>query len=235
VAADLAVVARLLASPARAAMVQALFEGQKLTAGELALVGRVGPSAASEHLGTLVKGNLLSVKRRGRNRYYELSSERVATALEAFAEICPPVKVKSLRQAARTLALRNARTCYDHLAGRLGVAIFDAMLMQRWVVQHSTHVELTQKGARALQSIGVDLGQLRHTTRAFARLCIDSTEQRPHLGGALGAALTSALFDREWIRRQPHGRGVMITVSGEAAMAKAFGLATSTVKAPSSR
>ncbi len=234
-AADLAVVARLLASPARATMVQALVEGQKLTAGELALVGRVGPSAASEHLGALVKGNLISVKRRGRHRYYELSSRRVATALEAFAEICPPVKVTSLRQATRTLAFRNARTCYDHLAGRLGVAVFDAMLLQRWVVQYSTDVELTEKGVRALQSTGVDLGQLRRKTRAFARLCIDSTEQRPHLGGALGAALTSALFDRGWIRRQPPGRGVMITPSGEAAMAEAFGLSTSAVAAPSFR
>lgn len=222
--ANLSAIAALVASPPRAAMLEALLEGQALTAGQLALIGRVAPSTASEHLAALVTGNLVRVARKGRNRYYELSSKRVATALEAFAEICPPAQVTSLHQATRAEALRNARTCYDHLAGRLGVAVLDALVARQFLVHRSSTIGLTAAGERRFQSVGIDLRRLRAQARPLARLCIDSTERRPHLGGALGAAFTTALFEIGWIRRRGPRRGVMITTSGEMGLRKAFGL-----------
>lgn len=209
-------------------MVEALFAGQALTATELASVGRVGPSTASEHLGALVKGSLLRVRRQGRHRYYQLSSPRVATALEAFAEICPPAQVRSLRQATRVEALRAARTCYDHVAGRLGVAVLDALLAKRWLIKRSTEIQLTPRGERGLMSIGIEVGALRRQPRPLVRFCLDSTERRPHLGGALGAALSAALTERDWIRRRPPGRSLVITSAGATGLTRAFGLPPST-------
>jgi DNA-binding transcriptional ArsR family regulator len=229
VRANLVPVAALLASPARAAMIEALFEGESLTASELAHLGGVGSSAASEHLGALLRGNLISVRRHGRNRYYELSNKRVAAALEAFAEICPPARVTSLRQATRAEALRNARTCYDHLAGRLGVAIFHALLARGSLVQDSTEVLLTKPGERAMRLLGLEIGAVRSQARPFARVCLDTTERRPHLGGALGAALATSLFNKQWIRRRPTGRGLLITPGGDAGIVRAFGFSLSAV------
>jgi DNA-binding transcriptional ArsR family regulator len=222
VGADFAAVARLLASPARAAMVEALLDGRSLSAHELAAVGSVRAPAASEHLAVLVKGQLVRVRPVGRHRLYELASKHVAIALEAFAQICPTTPVSSLRQASQAEALRSARTCYDHLAGRLGVALLDSFLERRWLVRAAAGYSVTTSGQRAFRSAGVDVNGLKSQRRAFARSCLDWTERRPHLGGALGAAVATALLDRDWIRRRSQGRGILITPAGNMGLSKTF-------------
>ena len=205
-------------------MVEALLDGRSLSAHELAAVGTVRAPAASEHLAALVNGQLIRVRPQGRHRFYELANKQVATALEAFAQICPTTPVWSLRQASQADALRSARTCYDHLAGRLGVALLDAFLERRWLVRGMPGYSVTASGRRALHTAGVDVNALKSQRRVFARSCLDWTERRPHLGGALGAAITTALLDRDWIRRRSHGRGVLITPAGRIGLSQAFRL-----------
>jgi DNA-binding transcriptional ArsR family regulator len=203
-------------------MVEALLDGRSLSAHELAAVGSVRAPAASEHLAALVAGQLIKVRPQGRLRLYELAGKRVATALEAFAQICPTTPVSSLRASSQAEALRSARTCYDHLAGRLGVALLEAFLEHRWLVRSSTGYSVTPTGRRTLRSAGVNIDPLVRQRRIFARSCLDWTERRQHLGGALGAAVTTALLERDWIRRRPQGRGVVITPAGKVGLYQTF-------------
>jgi DNA-binding transcriptional ArsR family regulator len=204
-------------------MIDALMDGRALPAGELARQAGVRASTASEHLGRLVGAGLVTVTAEGRHRYFRISTPEVAVALEAFARICPPTPVRSLRTSAQAEALRHARTCYDHLAGRLGVAVMDAMRRRRWLATADGGYRLTRTGELALVAAGVDVVAAAGGRRAFARPCIDWTERRPHLAGALGAAVTTTMLDRKWIRRRD-GRGVAPTDAGRVALRDVFGL-----------
>ncbi len=221
---DYAAVARLLASPARSAVVDALMEGRSLTAGELARTAGVRPSTLSEHLGELLDGGLIAVVKAGRHRYYRLSSAEVAGALEAFSRICPATPVRSLRQSTADRSLRRARLCYDHVAGTLGVLLLDRMRGDGWLASGAgLDFAVTERGAEALAGIGVDPERCRQARRHFARPCLDWSERRPHLAGALGAAITSALFDLDWLRRAAAGRAVRLTSQGERGLLGTFG------------
>jgi DNA-binding transcriptional ArsR family regulator len=221
---DFSVIAGLLGHPARSAMIDALMDGRALSAGELARLAGVRASTASEHLGRLADGGLVTVTPQGRHRYYRISTADVAAALEAFARICPPTPVRSLRTSAQAEVLRYARTCYDHLAGMLGVAVMDAMRERRWLAPVDGGYRLTRAGELALVAMGVDVVAAAGCRRSFARPCMDWTERRPHLAGALGAALTTTLLDRRWIGRRA-GRGVAPTDAGRVALREVFGLA----------
>jgi DNA-binding transcriptional ArsR family regulator len=223
---DFAAVAGLLGHPARSAMVDALMSGEALTAGELARAAGVGPSTASEHLGRLVDGGLVTVVAQGRHRYHRIRDAEVAVALEALARICPPTPVRSLRAATRRDALRHARTCYDHLAGTIGVALADALADRSWLVPRGDDVGalvLTPDGEAGLTTAGVDVAAARASRRAFARPCLDWTERRPHVAGALGAALATTALDAGWVRRRT-GRGLAVTAAGSDALADLFGV-----------
>jgi DNA-binding transcriptional ArsR family regulator len=213
VAVDFAPVARLLGSPARAAMVDALFDGRSLTASELAAVAGIGRPAASAHLAALVAGGLVAVEASGRERRHRIASADVAVALEALAGICPPTPTRSLRQSSEAARLAGARLCYDHLAGRLGVGVLDALVAQRWLRPASHGWDVTARGDDALGALGVDVAAARARRRAFARSCLDWTERRPHLAGALGAAVAQHALAAGWVRRAD-GRGLVVTPSG---------------------
>lgn len=222
---DYAAVAKLLANPARSAVVDALMHGRPLAAGELARIAGVRASTMSEHLGELLDGGLVAVITAGRHRYYQLSGTEVAEALEAFSRICPAMPVRSLRQSSASRTLRAARLCYDHVAGALGVALLDQMRSSGWLASASgPHLQLTQPGTQALAAIGVDIEGCRRARRHFARSCLDWTERRPHLAGSLGAGVTSALLDREWLRRAGAGRGLTVTSQGEHGLRTTFGI-----------
>jgi DNA-binding transcriptional ArsR family regulator len=221
---DFAAVAGLLGHPARSAMVDALMAGDGLSAGELARAAGVAPSTASQHLGRLVDGGLVTVVADGRQREHRLAGPEVAEALEALARICPPTPVRTLRHAGARDALAHARTCYDHLAGAVGVALADALADRGWLALHGEGWEVTQAGEAGLAAAGVDVAAVRRTRRAFARRCIDWTERRPHVAGALGAAITARALDQRWIRRRPDTRSVAITPAGRAALAERFGV-----------
>jgi len=223
--ANLAEIASLVGEPSRANMLLALLDGRALTATELAFAAHVSPQTASEHLARLVDGRLLAVVKQGRFRYYRLDSLLVARAIEslsAFASMEAPPRHRP--RSARDEALLLARTCYDHLAGRLGVALADALAARGHIVLGEDGGEVTEAGAAFLQDFGVDLSAAGRQRRIFCRPCLDWSERRPHLAGALGAALASRCFALGWIARHRDSRALVIRPSGEDGLRRTFGL-----------
>jgi DNA-binding transcriptional ArsR family regulator len=241
--ADIAAIASVLADPGRCRVLAALGDGRALPASMLAAEAGVAPSTASEHLSKLVHAGLLSVERHGRHRYFRLAGPEVADLLEALARVAPPSPVRSLREGTRAQALRSARTCYDHLAGRAGVAVMDSLLEREFLEPdrledglapgdrpsspgRAIRFGLTAEGAVFLEEFGVDLDGLT-PRRPAVRYCIDWSEQRPHLAGAVGAALTDRLFDVGWIRRAERSRAVHLTDHGRKGFPEVFGVEVS--------
>ncbi len=208
---DLASVAVLIGDPARAAMLDALATGLALPAGELARRAGVRPATATAHLRRLVEGGLVKVRAQGRHRYHELAGPQVAAALEALAQIAPPAPVRSLRQHSAALKLAEARTCYDHVAGRRGVELRDRLLASGAVrqVNDRDHV-ITGRGHVLLLALDIDGRRLEASRRMLARSCIDWTQRQAHLAGALPAALTARFLELGWLSRG-QGRGLRIT------------------------
>jgi DNA-binding transcriptional ArsR family regulator len=225
--ADIAPVAALMADPARAAMLGALLGGPALAAGELSQVAGVSPATASAHLARLLDGGLVTVTRQGRHRYYSLAGHEVAMVLEAISQISPVSPVRSLRQSRDAAALAQARTCYDHLAGRAGVALFDALMRAGILTGGGTGqdaaYQVTADGADTLAAFGVDMAEVRRSRRRLAGACLDWTQRSPHLNGALGAAITDRLLELGWIERGPSRRAVRVTEPGQAGLATTFG------------
>jgi DNA-binding transcriptional ArsR family regulator len=209
--ANIAAVAKLLGDETRATFCMALVDGRWRTAGELARVAGVAPSTASDHLSQLVAGELLEVTSQGRHRYFGLASRDVATALEVLALLAPSKKVNSLRQATVGRALREGRTCYDHLAGRLGVALTDAMIAGGVITPAWAPGDLSQ-----LRPLGIR--EDFSSSRPIVRPCMDWTERRQHAAGALPAEMTRRLFDLKWIERTEHHRGVRVTGLGSSGL-----------------
>jgi DNA-binding transcriptional ArsR family regulator len=216
---DLAGVARLIGEPARAAMLDALLGGPR-PAGELAAAATVGRAAASEHLARLRDGGLVVVERDGRRRVFSLASPRVAAALESLSALAaPPSPGRSLRAAVRADALRAGRTCYDHLAGRLGVALADGLHARGWLAEDDGGWIVTADGEAGLRDwLGIDVGALRAGRRPLVRRCLDWTERRDHVAGAVGAALAAGFAERGLTVRGA-GRSVRLTRRGETALA----------------
>jgi DNA-binding transcriptional ArsR family regulator len=232
---DIAGAAALIADPSRAAILRALLSGRPLAAGELARLAGISAATASFHLAKLLDGGMIAVARQGRHRYYRLAGHQVAAALEAIGLISPPLPVRSLRQSREAAALAEARTCYDHLAGRAGVALLDAMLARGLLAKDqelfsrttvAPRFEITGAGARTLAAFGINISEVRRARRNFAGECIDWTQRRGHLNGALAAAITARLFELGWIERGPkgpHRRSVRITAAGGVGLADTFG------------
>jgi DNA-binding transcriptional ArsR family regulator len=213
--ADVAAVTRVLANSARLAMLELLMDGRGHPAGDLAREAGVALSTASGHLAKLARAGLVQAEPAGRQRRYRLSRPEVARAIEGLAVIAPRRRASSLRAASAAERLRQGRTCYDHLAGRLGVGITDALLAQRALRRSDGWFVPTGQGERLLGQIGVDVGAAREGRRAFALACLDWTERRSHLAGALGAELCDRLFELGWVERRGSGRAVGLTEAGE--------------------
>lgn len=222
----LADLAGLLADRTRAAFCLALLDGRAWTAGELARHAGVSPPTATAHLDRLVERGLLVQHRQGRHRYLRLADHRTAELLEDLVAAAGPVTEsrRGLRAVTASAALARARTCYDHLAGRLGVAITDAMT-RSGLLDQTGGVAFTDAGRAWLAGpVGVDPAGLRTTRRPLVRLCLDWTERRPHLGGAVGAAICRCLLERGWVRRIGSGRAVRMTPSGQVALTELLDL-----------
>ena len=216
--ADIAPVAALLGDPARAEIVSALNAGRALPAGELARRAGVAPSTASEHLARLVDGGLLAVETTGRHRYFRIASDDVAHAIEALSVLAQPRAPRNLREASIGDALAAARTCYDHLAGTLGVAVTDALLRERALDDQAGSFVLGPRVEEVLLPLGVDPSTLP-SRRPAVRRCIDWSERRPHLAGALGAAICVRAREQGWIEPLPGSRAVKVTAAGRKAFA----------------
>lgn len=212
----IATVGELIGEPARAAILIALLDGRARTAGELALTASISAQSASAHLSKLVDGGLLTMRRSGRHRYYAMAGPEVAHALEALGSISTLPPAKRAEQSTRALDdMYTARTCYDHLAGRIGVDLSRALEKSKVIRPRGERdYELGQAGAGWFANLGIDVDMLRRSRRAFARQCLDWTERRPHIAGALGAALCSRLIALGWIARRRDTRALRITDRG---------------------
>jgi DNA-binding transcriptional ArsR family regulator len=235
---DIAPAAALIADPTRAAILRALVPDRPLAAGELARLAGVSAATASFHLAKLLEGRMIMVASQGRHRYYRLAGHEVAAALEALGLISPVLPVRTLRQSREATALAEARTCYDHLAGRAGVELLAAMLRRDLLAREKsksssrtgsgdsavTRFEVTGAGARTFGSFGINVTEIRRSRRNFAGECIDWTQRRGHLNGALAAAITARLFEVGWIEHGQRHRSVRITAAGAEGLAATFGL-----------
>jgi DNA-binding transcriptional ArsR family regulator len=223
---DLAPIGALVGHPARAAMLAALVGGRALPATDLARHARIKPAAATAHLHRLIDGGLIRVRVQGRHRYHEIAGPEVAAVLEAMARIAPPAPVRSLHQDRANQTIAEARTCYDHLAGRLGVELADRILgngllslaktgvaepgpaaTSHTLTDPGTSHVLTDAGRDKLAELGIDPGPMLRSRRVLARPCLDWTQRRPHLAGAVPAAITTRLLELRLLTRTT-GRGL---------------------------
>jgi predicted transcriptional regulator len=207
-------------------MLAALMGGQSLTASELAFLAHVSRPTASEHLGKLVNARLLAVTQKRRNRYYRIASPLVARMLEGIKAVAAiEVPPRYQPRSARDDALRFARTCYDHLAGRLGVAIADALVDKGYVVLTDDGGEVTASGAEFLGRFGVNLVPTSRSRRIFCRPCLDWSERRYHVAGHVGNEILRRCMELGWLDRAPDHRAVTITFKGRAGLLSTFGIA----------
>jgi DNA-binding transcriptional ArsR family regulator len=222
---SLAEVAALVGSPARANMLTALLDGRALTATELAFAGGVAPQTASGHLAKLTEGRLLSLAKQGRHAYYRLASPMIGRMLESIMAVAADGPPRYQPRWRGGDALRNARTCYDHLAGRLGVGLADALVDREHVALSEDGGIVTAAGEEFLGGFGIELREAGGTRRVFCRPCLDWSERRTHLAGALGAALAAHCFELGWISRIRDSRAVLVTEKGKRGFSDAFGIA----------
>lgn len=228
--AKFATIAALAGDPARAAMLHALMDGRALTASELSRAGGITPQTASGHLAQLSDAGLISVVKQGRHRYHRLAGPSVAHMMESIMRVASDLEAASpaIFTGPKDEALRAGRTCYDHLAGRLGVAIADAMIEGGYAEFSDEAGIVTDRGAALLSKIGIDLKALsakpRPGKKVFCRPCLDWSERRPHLAGVVGAAICQHSFDEGWIRRVNDSRAVAITRKGEQTFREALGI-----------
>jgi DNA-binding transcriptional ArsR family regulator len=226
---DIAKLASAMADQRRARMLLALNDGRALPAMRLAAEAGVSPSTASAHLHKLVDAGLVAVQPRGRYRCFRLANADVGGLIERMSLLAPPRTVRSLREGTRADALRRARTCYDHLAGRLGVAVFAALVENGDIVgsgeADDLAYRLTWPGRRRLGDLAVELPAADESGATSVRYCVDWTEQHHHLSGSVGRALARRLFELHWIERLAQPRAVRVTPEGERGLRRVFGAA----------
>jgi DNA-binding transcriptional ArsR family regulator len=222
----LSTVAAAIAEPARARMLCCLMDGHARTSTELSVVAQVSPSTASAHLSRLRESGLIHLVAQGKHRYYQLADAEVGAALEALLRVAGAARPPFVPNTPDRL--RRARTCYDHLAGALAVGIHDAMLARGWLLPGAPDkpaYELSPEAAAALEQMGLDLAGARRARRRFACPCLDWSERKAHIGGALGAALLAMMLRRQWLERQLDSRALSISREGQRQFSKLFGIA----------
>jgi DNA-binding transcriptional ArsR family regulator len=225
-AANLVEIAALVGDTARATMLAALMGGQALTSSELAHIAHISRPTASGHLGKLANARLLTVTSKRRNRYYRIASPMVAKMLESIMAVAAiEVPPRHQPHSAQNDALRFARTCYDHLAGTVGVAIADALIAKRYVVLNDEGGEVTAAGQRFLTQFGARLTQTPNSRRMFCRPCLDWSERRHHIAGLVGAEICRCCQDKGWLVRRRGSRAMSITPAGHRGLRAAFGVA----------
>jgi DNA-binding transcriptional ArsR family regulator len=219
----LAEIAALMGDVARANILSSLMDGRALTASELAWHSGVSAQTTSGHLAKLSDANLISMTKQGRHRYYRLASPEVAQAIEALMAAASFGPKRHRPTGPKDEALRRARTCYDHLAGRLGIAVTDALTSRDYLMLSDSAGALTEKGQRFLCAFGIDLEEGKNK-RAVCKTCLDWSERRPHLAGRLGAALCTRMFDLGWVERIRDSRALSITTAGRDGLESTFGI-----------
>jgi DNA-binding transcriptional ArsR family regulator len=220
----MAEVAALVGDPARANILAALMGGRALTAGELVYAAGVSAQTTSGHLGKLTEGRLIACVKQGRHRYYRIATPRVAEMLEGIMAVVADSPPRHRPPSKLDDAMRTARTCYDHFAGKLGVGLTGALCMRGHLALADDGGEVTDSGVAFFQEFGIDLAAARSRRRIFCRPCLDWTERRAHLGGSVGAVLAQRCFDLGWLERMRDSRALLVTPKGRRGLSDLFGL-----------
>ena len=219
---DISHIASLVGDPARANMLTALMGGAALTASELALEAGVTLQTASSHLGKLTEGGLLKLAAQGRHRYFALAGPHIAAMLESITGVAEAVGPRRVRPGPRDKAMREARVCYDHLAGDLAVALLDGLLVKGVLVRADDEIRLSHQAQPFFAALGIDVAALSSGRRPICRSCLDWSVRRTHLAGGLGAAILDTVFAEKWARRESGGRVVSFSPKGRQAFTSAF-------------
>lgn len=219
---DIVRIAALIGDPARANILTALMSGKALTATELAREASITLQTASSHLAKLSDGGLLALRKQGRHKYFSLANEEVAHLLENLMGLAAGAGHLRARTGPKDDALRKARVCYNHLAGDMGTQIFDFMVDQGHLSLHKDGIVLSQNGEQFVESLGIDLDELKAKRSPMCRECLDWSERRSHLSGNLGRALLRRFEDLGWATRDPSSRAIHFSISGEKAFRRVF-------------
>lgn len=217
-------IAAAIGDPVRAEMLAALMAGRALTATELATHTGITKQTGSTHLRRLLDAHLVAMHAQGRHRYFSIANEDVAQLLERMTGLAADAAHVRLRTGPREPALRKARVCYDHLAGVLAVSMYERLMREQWLTFEAQTLTLTPDGERALSGLGIDIDSVRSQKRALCRACMDWSERRNHLAGALGSAILERILQQGWARRERASRLVAFRASGERAFTRSFGL-----------
>ncbi|KAF6573733.1 winged helix-turn-helix domain-containing protein [Paenibacillus sp. FSL M8-0228] len=221
---NVAMIASLVSEPSRAAILTALLDGRFHTASELAHMAGIKPQTASFHLAKMTEAHVVTVEKQGRHRYYGIQDPEVARVMESFLSIAPPVPIKSFKQASENEAIRLARTCYDHVAGQLGVQLMNFFMQKGILSEDQDGLHITDQGETFFTDFQIDLTKTRQKRRSFSHKCLDWSERRHHLAGALGSAILDRLFELHWIERLPTTRAIRITAEGKRGFKEIFSI-----------
>ena len=206
--------ASLIGDPTRASIMWALLDGKALTATELTVAADTSPQNISMHLAKLVEAGLLSVERQGRHRYYSFSRREIAYAIEAMANLIPHVTAVKKPVTENTAGLTWCRSCYDHLAGKIGVSVTNSLLRQKIIMPSGKSFDLSKKGEKWFGGLGIDVKGLQKERRSLLRPCLDWSERQHHMAGSLAAALLDKMLSADWVRKTKHSRIIIITGKG---------------------
>ncbi|MED3562735.1 helix-turn-helix domain-containing protein [Bacillus xiapuensis] len=218
---NLSNIASIISDPSRAAILTVLMDNRFHSAGELAYMARIKPQTTSYHLAKLIDADLIMVENQGRHRYFKIQNQEVAQIMETLLTLSSPPKIRSLKQSTEDKQVRFARTCYDHPAGYLGVQLTEALIKKEYLTDEFI---LTDSGAAFLSSLGIDIQEVRKKRRSFCHKCLDWSEKRYHVAGALGYAILELLLNNHWVERLPKTRALKITNGGKKALKEIFSI-----------
>jgi len=220
---DFSKIATLIGDKARSIMLWSLLDGKAYTATELAVSANISRQSVSNHLSKLMKAKLVAVEKQGRQRYYRLASEQVAQVIESMASLIPNQKVET-RKSPEAQKLAFARTCYDHLAGKLSVELVTSLIEKNVIILCENDYQVTDFGKNWFEELGIEIDALRTKRRSFAHKCMDWTERKHHIAGALGAAILEHFLKNDWIRRKQNTREIVLTALGEMKLVNVFNI-----------
>lgn len=215
-------IATLIGDPTRASIMWALLDGKAFTATELAIVANTSPQNISMHLGKLLDADLLCVEKQGRHKYYRFSSKEIAYAIEGMASLIPPQEVSRKKNTEKLPPIKHCRTCYDHLAGKIGVALTNSLLEQNIIIDTNNDFEIGSEGIKWFSDFGINVDEVRKQRRLFLKPCLDWSERKNHMSGSLATSLLNKMISNDWLRKTENSRAIIITGKGEKELYKQF-------------
>ncbi|TDW47230.1 ArsR family transcriptional regulator [Flavobacterium sp. 270] len=214
-------IASLIGDPTRAAIMWTLLDGKAFTATELSIAVNTSPQNISMHLAKLLEAGLLCVEKQGRNKYYRFSTKEVAYVIESMASLAPPA-LSQKKNTDKHSPIKHCRTCYDHLAGKIGVAVAESLLEQNIILDADHKFEVSREGEKWFSDFGINLEEIKKQRRLFLKPCLDWSERKNHIAGSVGASLLDKMIADDWLRKTKDSRAIQITGKGEKELFRYF-------------